>query len=64
MDKKEYEINILQLVEAYYYSREQALKWYDEPHRLIDVENKRTPRQMVENGDGKMVLDWLEMIFR
>lgn len=55
---------ILHRVARYYNSHEKALEWYKKPHNFFSLFmiEKASPKQMVEAGQGKQVLEWVKIV--
>lgn len=59
---KNTEKEILNLISMHYdKNQEKALTWYNTPHKILSDYGK-SPKQIVEEGRGKEVLEWLKMV--
>lgn len=64
-----YEKIALQEISLWYnHSTKQAWEWYTKPHPFIDyipgwdVSPARTPRQLILDGEGELVIEYLSMV--
>ena len=58
------EKQILSIIKGYYNnSQRAAIMWYNKPHRLLS-DKQETPKEMVESGRGKEVLNWIQTVLR
>ncbi len=54
---------IKQMMSLYYTSEAKAEEWLDTEHGLLS-DQRLTPRELVEKGNGNAVIEFLEMVFR
>lgn len=65
MTKADYQFEILQLLTLYYDNdRDKALQVYRNPHHMFRDKTglRRSMEEVVESGNGREVLNFLEMI--
>ena len=60
-----YEKEILILIKDYYKGIQKDIdKWYKTPHGLIEVYKSKSPKEYIDEGNAKKVLDYLKTVLK
>lgn len=63
MTNDQWEEKILITMQIYFKSKDKAIKWYNTPNSNLSyyLNPKPTPKQYVDNGKGKELMEWIEL---